>query len=81
VVPVIRQRRGSTPEASEHERIPDECWRSAFARCLQVRFTGRKRELADYLACSNDDRVHTGGLTRVRTLDRHSLRCHEMDTS
>jgi hypothetical protein len=50
-----------------HKTILDECWRPAFARYLQVRFEGLKRELADYLSYYNTDRAHTGRLTRGRT--------------
>ena len=32
-----------------HRTILEECWRPAFARFLQVRFTGLRRELARYL--------------------------------
>ena len=32
-----------------------------------MRFHGLKRELADYLAYYNNDRAHTGRLTRGRT--------------
>ena len=50
-----------------HKTILDECWRPAFARYLQVRFEGLRRELADYLRYYNLDRAHTGRLTRGRT--------------
>ena len=65
----IRAGRPQTNGAVEalHKTILDECWRPAFARYLQVRFTGLKRELADYLAYYNNDRAHTGRLTRGRT--------------
>ena len=49
-----------------HKTILAECWRPAFARYLQVRFHGLKRELADYLAYYNNDRAHTGRLTKGR---------------
>jgi transposase InsO family protein len=64
----IRAGRPQTNGAVEalHKTILDECWRPAFARYLQVRFTGLKRELADYLAYYNNDRAHTGRLTRGR---------------
>jgi transposase InsO family protein len=39
--------------------ILDECWRPAFARYLQVRFQGLRRELADHLRYDNlDPRSH-----------------------
>jgi transposase InsO family protein len=47
-----------------HKTILEECWRPAFARYLQVRFQGLRRELADYLRYYNLDRAHTGRLTR-----------------
>lgn len=49
-----------------HKTILDECWRPAFARYLQVRFTGLKRELERYLRYYNRDRAHTGRLTQGR---------------
>lgn len=49
-----------------HKTILDECWRPAFARYLQVRFTGLKRELERYLRYYNFDRTHTGRLTQGR---------------
>jgi len=65
----IRAGRPQTNGAVEalQKTILDECWRPAFARYLQVRFHGLKRELADYLAYYNNDRAHTGRLTRGRT--------------
>ncbi|TMM32616.1 MAG: transposase family protein [Actinobacteria bacterium] len=49
-----------------HKTILDECWRPAFARYLHVRFHGLKRELERYLSYYNNDRAHTGRLTRGR---------------
>jgi transposase InsO family protein len=49
-----------------HKTILDECWRPAFARYLQLRFTGLKRELETYLDYYNFDRVHHGRLTHGR---------------
>jgi transposase len=46
-----------------HKTILDECWRPAFARYLQPRLTGLRRELATYLCFYNYDRVHHGRLT------------------
>lgn len=37
---------------------------AAFARYLQPRFTGLKRDLDSYLSYHNFERVHTGCLTR-----------------
>lgn len=51
---------------SLHKTILEECWRPAFARYLQVRFHGLRRDLADYLRYYNLDRAHTGRLTRGR---------------
>ena len=46
-----------------HKTILDECWRPAFARYLQPRLTGLRRELDTYLQFYNYDRVHHGRLT------------------
>ena len=46
-----------------HKTILDECWRPAFARYMQPRLTGLRRELDTYLAFYNHDRVHHGRLT------------------
>jgi hypothetical protein len=51
-------------DKSLHKTILDECWRPAFARYLQVRFQGLRRDLADYLRYYNFERAHTGRLTR-----------------
>jgi hypothetical protein len=47
-----------------HKTILDECWRPAFARYIQPRLAGLRRELATYLRYDNHDRVHHGRLTR-----------------
>jgi transposase len=47
-----------------HKTILDECWRPAFARYIQPRLTGLRRELDTYLRYYNHDRVHHGRLTR-----------------
>jgi transposase len=47
-----------------HKTILDECWRPAFARYIQPRLTGLRRELDTYLRYYNFDRVHHGRLTR-----------------
>ena len=47
-----------------HKTILDECWRPAFARYIQPRLSGLRRELDTYLRFYNDDRVHHGRLTR-----------------
>jgi transposase len=46
-----------------HRTILDECWRPAFARYLQPRLSGLRRELDTYLRYYNVDRVHHGRLT------------------
>ncbi|MDQ3648231.1 MAG: integrase core domain-containing protein [Actinomycetota bacterium] len=47
-----------------HKTILDECWRPAFARYMQPRLTGLRRELDTYLTYYNHDRIHHGRLTR-----------------
>ena len=49
-----------------HRTILEECWRPVFARFLQVRFTGLKRELARYVTYYNHQRAHTGRITAGR---------------
>ena len=49
-----------------HRTILEECWRPAFARYLQVRFSGLRRDLAHYLHDYNHDREHHGRITRGR---------------
>ena len=49
-----------------HRTILEECWRPAFARFLQVRYSGLKRHLDSYLRFYNHDRAHTGRITRGR---------------
>ena len=49
-----------------HKTILDECWRPAFARYIQPRFTGLRRDLDTYLSYYNFERVHSGRLTRGR---------------
>lgn len=49
-----------------HRTILEECWRPAFARFLQVRYSGLKRHLADYLDTYNHDREHHGRITQGR---------------
>jgi transposase InsO family protein len=49
-----------------HRTILEECWRPAFARYLQVRYSGLKRELARYLHDYNFDREHFGRITAGR---------------
>ncbi|MBA3306606.1 MAG: DDE-type integrase/transposase/recombinase [Thermoleophilaceae bacterium] len=49
-----------------HKTILDECWRPAFARYIQPRLSGLRRELDTYLRFYNHDRVHHGRLTGGR---------------
>ena len=49
-----------------HRTILEECWRPAFARYLQVRFTGLRQELEIYLDEYNHRREHHGRNTRGR---------------
>jgi transposase InsO family protein len=49
-----------------HRTILEECWRPAFARYLQVRLTGLRRDLAHYLHEYNFDREHHGRITQGR---------------
>jgi transposase InsO family protein len=49
-----------------HRTILEECWRPAFARYLQVRFSGLRRDLAHYLHDYNFDREHHGRITQGR---------------
>jgi transposase InsO family protein len=49
-----------------HRTILEECWRPAFARYLQVRFTGLRRDLANYLIDYNHHREHHGRITAGR---------------
>ena len=49
-----------------HRTILEECWRPAFARFLQVRYSGLKRHLDSYLNDYNHDREHHGRITQGR---------------
>src|SRR3954454_7711453 len=49
-----------------HKTILDECWRPAFAHYRQLRLSGLRRDLKHYLWTYNNDRAHTGRLTRGR---------------
>ena len=49
-----------------HRTILEECWRPAFARYLQVRFTGLRDQLASYLETYNYEREHHGRITAGR---------------
>ena len=63
--------RSGRPQTNGHvERLQrtilEECWRPAFARFLQVRYSGLKRHLDNYLRYYNTERAHTGRITRGR---------------
>jgi transposase InsO family protein len=49
-----------------HRTILEECWRPAFARYLQVRLNGLRRDLAHYLHDYNFNREHHGRITKGR---------------
>ena len=49
-----------------HRTILEECWRPAFARYLQVRYSGLRRQLEHYLHSYNYDREHHGRQTAGR---------------
>jgi transposase InsO family protein len=49
-----------------HRTILEECWRPAFARYLQVRYSGLRRQLAHYLHEYNFERDHHGRKTAGR---------------
>ena len=78
----IRAGRPQTNGAVEalQKTILDECWRPAFARYLQVRFGGLRRELEDYLRYYNLDRAHTGRRTRGRTPGEIVYGAHKVTT-
>ena len=62
-----------------HRTILEECWRPAFARFLQVRFTGLKRELTHYLDYYNHQRAHTGRITAGRCPAELVYGAHKME--
>jgi transposase InsO family protein len=78
----IRAGRPQTNGAVEslHKTILEECWRPAFARYLQVRFQGLRRELTDYLRYYNHERAHTGRLTQGRIPADIVYGAHKMET-
>lgn len=65
----IRPGRPTTNGAVERVQrtILEECWRPSFARSLVPKLTGLTRDLAAYLRFYNEERAHTGRLTRGRT--------------
>ncbi len=50
--------------------ILQECWRPAFARYLNPKITGLRLDLDRYLHYHNEDRAHTGRLTKGRNCGR-----------
>ena len=62
-----------------HRTILEECWRPAFARFLQVRYSGLKRELARYLHEYNYDREHFGRITAGRCPAELVYGAHKME--
>ena len=65
----IRAGRPATNGAVERVQrtILEECWRPSFARSLVPKLTGLTRDLAAYLRFYNEERAHTGRLTRGQT--------------
>ncbi len=65
----IRPGRPATNGAVERVQrtILEECWRPAFARSLVPKIGGLVRDLAAYLRFYNEERAHTGRLTRGQT--------------
>ena len=65
----IRPGRPTTNGAVERVQrtILEECWRPSFARSLVPKMGGLVRDLEAYLRFYNDERAHTGRLTRGRT--------------
>ena len=62
-----------------HRTILEECWRPAFARFLQVRFTGLRGQLAHYLSDYNHQRAHTGRITAGRCPAELVYGAHKME--
>jgi transposase InsO family protein len=62
-----------------HRTILEECWRPAFARFLQVRYSGLKRHLEHYLHTYNYDRDHHGRHTAGRTPSDLVYGAHKME--
>lgn len=65
----IRPGRPTTNGAVERVQrtILEECWRPSFARSLVPKMGGLARDLEAYLRYYNEERAHTGRLTRGRT--------------
>jgi transposase InsO family protein len=62
-----------------HRTILEECWRPTFARYLQVRFSGLKRDLAHYLHDYNFNRDHHGRTTAGRCPAELVYGAHKME--
>jgi transposase InsO family protein len=62
-----------------HRTILEECWRPAFARFLYARYTGLRRDLADYLHDYNFDREHHGRITAGRCPAELVYGAHKME--
>jgi len=62
-----------------HRTMLDECWRPAFARFLQVRFTGLRHQLAHFLTDYNHFRAHTGRITAGRCPAELVYGAHKME--
>jgi transposase InsO family protein len=62
-----------------HRTILEECWRPAFARFLQVRFTGLRHQLTHYLHDYNHHRAHTGRITAGRCPAQLVYGAHKME--
>jgi transposase InsO family protein len=76
--------RAGRPQTNGHvERLQrtilEECWRPAFARFLQVRFTGLRHQLATYLHTYNHYRAHTGRITAGRCPAELVYGAHKME--
>ena len=65
----IRPGRPTTNGAVERVQrtILEECWRPSFARSLVPKMGGLVRDLAGYVRFYNEERAHTGRLTRGQT--------------
>jgi transposase InsO family protein len=76
--------RAGRPQTNGHvERLQrtilEECWRPAFARFLQVRFTGLRHQLTTYLNTYNHHRAHTGRITAGRCPAELVYGAHKME--
>lgn len=65
----IRAGRPATNGAVERVQrtVLEECWRPSFARSLVPKLHGLTRDLAAYVRFYNEERAHTGRLTRGQT--------------